>query len=367
MLSAIPNYDMITSEHKYCYVIAGIIFALILFLPSSGVKAANNNSHIVCYVYHRFDDDRYPSTNISDEIFRGQLAYLKQNNFTVWPLGKAVEAIRNGDVVPPKTVVLTIDDAYHSFYENGLPLLEEFGYPATLFVNTENVGNPDFMNWGEITEIQLRGIEIGNHSHGHAHFLDIPEQEGRNMAFINDLVKAHGLFKEKLGKIPTLYAYPYGEFDPELETILEEAGYIGAAAQFSGVLYSGSDLFAIPRFPMGGPFANLKDFIQKAQMKAMQVISKAPVEIIMQQNPPLMEISFSAGCIDAENIQCFVNGDRNCIMELQEGPDIIKMKIVAREKLKGRRNLYTITAPTKQGKGWCWYSHVWVNPEIKED
>jgi peptidoglycan/xylan/chitin deacetylase (PgdA/CDA1 family) len=358
---------MITSDHKYCYVIAGFIFALIFILPQMGVKAANNNSNIVCYVYHRFDDNRYPSTNISNEIFRGQLAYLKQNNFTVWPLGKAVEAIRNGEAVPPKTVVLTIDDAYHSFYENGLPLLEEFGYPATLFVNTENVGNPDFLSWEEIIETQLRGIEIGNHSHGHAHFLDIPQQEERNMAFINDLVTAHSLFTEHLGKTPLLYSYPYGEYDMELKGILEKAGYIGAAAQFSGVLYQDTDLFMIPRFPMGGPFANLKGFIQKAQMSAMPLISKTPEEIIIQENPPLLEISFRSGCIDADNIQCFVNGERNCILELQEGPDMIKLKMVARDELKGRRNVYTITAPSKNGNGWCWYSQVWVNPAIKED
>jgi peptidoglycan/xylan/chitin deacetylase (PgdA/CDA1 family) len=358
---------MITHKHSHAYVIVGLVLALVIMLPVFSLKAANSNSNIACFVYHRFGDDRYFSTNISIEAFREQLTYLKQNNFRVWTMGKAAKAIRNGDIVPPKTVVLTIDDGYHSFYENGLPLLEEFGYPATLFVNTENIGNKDYLSWQEILDAQRRGIEIGNHSHGHGHFLNIPSEEERKNIFISDLVTTQTLFNEHLGYTPDLYSYPYGEYDAMMQEILEKAGYLAATAQYSGVLYKGSNLFEIPRFPMGGPYATVKGFIQKSQMLAMQLSSIEPAGIVLQQNPPILEITIQSYCIDVEKVQCFVNGQRNCIVELHESPDVIRMKIKSRDRLTGRRTLYTLTAPSKDGKGWCWYSHVWVNTEVEED
>jgi len=352
-------------RHNSCYGFAVWVLVFCFLLPVFSLSA--QKGHVACFVYHRFSDHRYPSTNISTEAFRGQLAYLKQNNFTVWTMGKAVDAINKGEEIPPRTVVLTIDDGYHSFYEHGLPLLEEFGYPATMYVNTANVGNRDYFNWTEIREAQRRGIEIGNHAHAHGHFLDASTPELRKSMFISDLVTSQTIFGDSLGAEPILYSYPYGEYDSVLEGILKEAGFISATAQYSGILYSKSNLFEIPRFPMGGPFATLKGFIQKSQMNPIQVISKEPEQITMHQNPPVMEISLKRDCINAEFIQCFVNGERNCIIEMQEGPDYVRMKIVSRDKLPGRRSLYTITAPAKDGKGWCWYSHVWVNTDVSED
>ncbi len=358
---------MITCKHNRCYAFAAYILILTFLLPAFSYSLSAQNDHIVCFVYHRFGDDRYPSTNISTDVFREQLAYLKQNNFTVWTMGNAVNAMKRKDLIPPRTVVLTIDDAYLSFYESGLPILEEFGYPATLYINTANVGNPDFLSWQQILDSRERGIEIGNHSNGHLHFLDISSDEERESQFSTDLLAAQFLFEEQLGDAPLHYSYPYGEYDEVMEEILIEEGFESAAAQHSGVLSGETDLLRVPRFPMGGPFASLKGFIQKSQMHPICVISKLPEQIVMQENPPAIEITIKSDCIEVENLQCFVNGQRNCITEMQEGPDYVRVRIVSRDMLSGRRSLYTITAPAKDGKGWCWYSHVWVNPDIPEE
>ena len=354
-------------KHNRCYGLAAWVLVIILFMPALALQLSSAEGHIACFVYHRFGDGRYPSTNISPQVFRGQLAYLKQNNFTVWTMGQAIEAINNNEDIPTRTVVLTIDDGYRSFYENGLPLLEEFGYMATLYINTANVGHGDYLSWDEIRDADKRGIEIGNHSHAHGHFLDYEYPEIRKAQFFTDLNMAQTIFFDSLGYSPDLYSYPYGEYDNVMKEVLNMAGFSSATAQYSGILYRGTNLFEIPRFPMGGPFATLKGFIQKSLMKPIVVIEKTPEQIVMQQNPPVLEIILDGNCIDAEHIQCFVNGERNCITEMQEGPDKVKMKLTSRDHLRGRRSLYTITAPAKNGKGWCWYSHVWVNPSISEE
>lgn len=358
---------MFSIKPKRSFGFVALMMIMLFILTSLSSPLPAHKDHIVCFVYHRFDDGRYPSTNIPADVFRGQLAYLKQNNFTVWTMGRAVHAINMQEDIPPRTVVLTIDDGYQSFYENGLPLLEEFGYTATVYLNTVHVGHNAYMDWDEVRDAQRRGMEIGNHSHAHGHFLNITDPEEREEQFFADLNTAQAIFFDSLGFSPDLYSYPYGEYGPVLKDALKHAGFTSAAAQYSGVLYDSSNLFEIPRFPMGGPFATLKGFIQKSQMNPIEVVTIEPENIIMQENPPMMIITLKNDCIDAEYLQCFVNGERNCITEMQEGPDYVKMKIISRDHLPGRRSLYTITAPSKDRKGWCWYSHVWVNTTISED
>ncbi len=358
---------MFTGLHNPAGLLAALLLVICSVLPSMEVIATDGKGHFVCFVYHRFDDDRYPSTNIPVSDFRAQLAYLKQNNFTVWTMGEAVEALTAGIEIPTRTVVLTIDDGYLSFYENGLPLLREFGYPATVYINTANVGNPDYLDWEQIRKISEQGIEIGNHSHGHGHFLDITDSNERKERFWSDLITSQLVFFDSLGFSPDLYSYPYGEYDEVMAQGLREAGFISAAAQYSGVIYHGTNLFELPRYPMGGPFATLKGFIQKSQMLPIQVISKRPEGIVMTENPPVMEIIFRSDCVNTEHIQCFVNGERNCVTEMQEGPEQVRIRVMSRDLLPGRRSLYTITAPSKNGKGWCWFSHVWVNTEVAEE
>mgnify|MGYP001014122039 CR=1 FL=1 len=86
------------------------------------------------FVYHRFGDDRHPSTNTSIEQLRKDFEYIKNNGYTVVPLSKVVELIQKKQEVPDKWVVITIDDNYKSFYANGLKVFKEYGYPFTLFV-----------------------------------------------------------------------------------------------------------------------------------------------------------------------------------------------------------------------------------------
>jgi peptidoglycan/xylan/chitin deacetylase (PgdA/CDA1 family) len=342
-----------------------ICLGLGFFLPP--VNAYSQQGHINCFVYHRFGDQRYPSTNIDTETFREQLKYLKDHNYHVLTLEAVVHMITANAIIPEKTAVITIDDAYGSFYAKGLPVLEEFGYPATLFINTNTVGGSDFMSWKEINDARDRGIEIGNHSHSHHHFLDIPDDDKRADAFEQDLKTSHKMFLEHLGSKPGIFSYPYGEFDSFMVKVLKEYRYSGAAAQYSGVLYPGSDLYIIPRFPMGGPYATLEGFINKLQALPFKIIRQLPENIRLTNNPPQLQIDIPRNTIETNSLQCFVDGKQNCKLEIVEGDAFISLFITSKVALSGRRSLYTITARSLHSKGWCWHSHVWVNTDVAEE
>ena len=87
-------------------------------------------------------------------------------------LGEAVHLLRSGVNSKPKLVVLTIDDGYKSFLTSGMPLLRKYGFKATMFINTNQVGYPDFLSWEEI--LSLKNLQ--------KHFLGL--SESRNLVQI---------------------------------------------------------------------------------------------------------------------------------------------------------------------------------------
>src|SRR6218665_3190947 len=134
----------------------GIILVLILSCSgkadtaeqkASGIAATKKE--VICFVYHRFDDSRYPTTNVSTRDFEAHLAYLVNNNFRLVTFSQAI-AYLTSDEPEQKMAVITIDDAYKSFYKNGLPLLKKYNVPATLFINTKTVGAGDYMDWASL-------------------------------------------------------------------------------------------------------------------------------------------------------------------------------------------------------------------------
>jgi len=329
--------------------------------PIDGLELTNHlKKEVVTFVYHRFGNSKYPSTNISLEDFEKHLNYLKSNNFTILTFGKAVEYINNPQIPFIKNVVcITIDDGYKTFTSNAMPMLEKYGYKATLFINSESVGGGSFMSWEELKEVSDSGIEIGNHSHSHAYFLNTPGSE-RIDFFKEDLEECQEQINRHLGFYPKVFAYPYGEFDPEMKEVLKDLGFKAAAAQNSGVMYD-HDIFAIPRFPMAGPYTEIEGFREKANMKALRIKSKQPESNLLNgDNPPTITIEFDSIGADLSRHNCFTAGD--CATTLIDN----SLSIKANGKLNSRRTLYTITAPSKEGKEWYWFSHLWIQPNLKE-
>jgi len=336
------------------------IFFLLLFLSISHLQAQSTS--IPAFVYHRFGDDRFPSTNITLEQFEAHLKYLKENDYQVITLSDALERLKKRNKFP-KTAVLTVDDGYLTFYQNAMPLLKKYGFTATLFVNTETVGGTDFMDWSQLHEVQEAGIEIGNHSNNHAYFLN-----GNQVEFENDLELSETEFSTHLNEIPKVYAYPYGEWNIEMATHLEEKGYLGAVAQNSGILYKEAPQFHLPRFPMSESYARLEDFVSKLKTLPLRVLKYEPVSsgYMGTENKPRINIDFEEGNLKLEQLQCFVQG-ADCKKSIQIVKDgLVKLNVRPDRDLTRRRTLFTITVPDKEGK-WHWFSYLWVIPPIAEN
>ncbi len=324
----------------------------------------SNEKEIVSFVYHRFGDSRYPSTNVSLKDFKAHLEYLKNNNFQVLNFSDAIDYLKS-DAPIQKTAVITIDDGYKSFYENGLPLLKKYDYPATLFINTETVGSGDYMNWETIKKAKEQRIEIGNHTHSHAYFLNMPESE-RYTQFEKEIEQTQQIIKKQLDFTPEVFAYPYGELDSKMKEIVEKSGFKAAAAQNSGVIYSGTDLMQCPRFPMSEFYSDIAKFKSKANMKALRIIKQSPTSALLKKetSSPVLTLTFNNKDIQINQLQCFIQG-AECEIAKSNNGDSTTIEFKPKSAInQNRRTLYTITVPDKNGE-WHWYSHLWVNPGVK--
>ncbi len=336
-----------------------LIILCLLAVQLCGVVSAGQ---VNVFIYHRFDEARYLSTNISTDIFREQLEYLKQNHIEVLSLSEIVRRLRSGEALPDKAAALSIDDAFSSFYSSGMPLLREYGYPATLFINSDAVSTSGYMSWDQIREVAADGIEIGHHTASHPYLVE--KQAGESylqwrQRIWDELSMASELFKKELGISPELFAYTFGEYSPEVVELVKEYGFSAAYAQQSGVVSDGAQLFALPRFPMGGPFATLAGFVQKLNMRALAVQETEPVDPVVGLNPPVLKLKLQDAVLARGAINCFVQGDNSCSVNSLNGQDGW-IEITAEKPLSGRRNKYTLTIQARDGS-WAWYSHLWIN------
>lgn len=201
------------------------------------------------FVYHRFDDPRYKSADTTTLELTNQFEYFKNNGYTVVPIEDIVQKLLNKEQIPENWIALTIDDAYKSFYDNGLPVFKKYGYPFSLFVYVEATDKKygDYMTWEQLKEASEYGT-IGLHSFSHPRLQNLTHDQ-----VIEDTRKAYTLFEQKLGFTPNIYAYPYGEYNAQVKNILQENfEFNGILNQNTGSINFKTDRYDIPRIALVG-------------------------------------------------------------------------------------------------------------------
>jgi len=221
-------------------------------------------------VLHRFGDDKHPSTNSSIEQLKSQFEYLKKNNYEVVTTSKIIYNLKNNIQIPDNWVAFHIDDAYKSFYTNGLELFKEYNYPFSLYVYVKatNEKYGDFMTWDELKESSKFG-EIGLHSYSHAHLTKLSKEE-----LINDTKKAYEIFEKNMGFKPKGYVYPYGEYDDEVKNIIKDFNFDYICNQNSGSVNLKSDIYDIDRVALVGK-ANIKEKLRYKSLEATWIEPKS--------------------------------------------------------------------------------------------
>ena len=257
---------------------------------------------VLSIMYHRFNESKYPSTNIMMEIFDQHMRLIKNSKFSFFHPNQFVEEFN----IPKKDkkILLTIDDAFTSFYEEAWPYLKMNKIPFILFVSTEAIGKSGYMNWNQIKEIEKSGLGIiGHHSHSHEYLIDVSIDE-----FIKDIEVANKIFLNNLGYIPSLFSYPFGEYSKLMKDYVSK-NFELSFGQHSGVIDVNKEKFELPRFPINEKYGEIKRFKSIINYFPLEYKSLIPEEKELgnKNNPPIFRVEFFQDQKNIDNINCYSN------------------------------------------------------------
>ena len=208
----------------------------------------NKDIEIPTLMYHHFDDDR---KNINDMTvqtseFEKQIKYLKENGYTAISLSDLNDFIENKKRVPKKPILITIDDGYKSNYDIMYPIIKKYKMKATIFVIGERIDNANKksnaiskFNWKQAKEMYDSNIiDIECHTYDShkrdeiegveksvfANPLPNESNEDFKQRIIEDVKKNIYTIQKNIGYTPIALAYPYGEFNEEIDELLKDMG-----------------------------------------------------------------------------------------------------------------------------------------------
>ncbi len=254
-------------------------------------------------MYHRFEENKYPSTNIRLNDFKNHIKMIKNSGIKfINPSNFEEELVNNKK---QRKLLLTIDDGYKSFFDNAWPILKDSKIPFILFVSTREVGKKGYMTWEEIREIEKYDfVEIGNHSHTHEYLIDFTDVEIKE-----DLKRSINIFNDNLGKNSIFFSYPFGEYSTSLKNIVIDLGFKYAFGQHSGVVDRTKNYHEMPRFPINEKYGETERFktILKTLPFPFKSIEPKNRYISDKNNPPDVNIQFYDNLKNLRNINCFSN------------------------------------------------------------
>jgi peptidoglycan/xylan/chitin deacetylase (PgdA/CDA1 family) len=298
-------------------------------------------------MYHRFDEEKYPSTNIKMNIFKEQIKIIRDLNYNFYDPGELENNFNTER--KEKKILITVDDGFSSFYKIAWPYLKKEQIPFILFISTEAVGKNGYMTWNQIKEIEkYPNVYIGNHSHSHEYLVNFKKKE-----FLKDINTANNIFKKELGYNPIFFSYPFGEYSKFMKDYISK-NFKFSFGQHSGVIDINKDRYELPRFPMNEKYGDLKRFKFLINLYPLQYKSLNPIDkyITTTNNPPKFSVEFFNEQKNINNINCFSDEGNNW-EKSDTYFDRNTMYINFREKFAFRRG--RVNCSLNDGEKWKWF------------
>ncbi|MDQ2780345.1 MAG: polysaccharide deacetylase family protein [Pseudomonadota bacterium] len=184
---------------------------------------------ILCY--HRFGSGNSKMT-VSPDHFEAQLDWLARNDWRVLRLADLAPFLAGKQALPPRSVVITIDDGYESVYRYAWPALKRHGFHATLFIYSDFIGARDGLSWAQLQEMAKSGVvDIQAHSRSHRNLVQRRAGESeatyrRNVQ--TEVAQPRALLDRKLASAGVNireFAYPYGDANDLVLDALQAQDY----------------------------------------------------------------------------------------------------------------------------------------------
>ncbi|MDC1134267.1 polysaccharide deacetylase family protein, partial [Alphaproteobacteria bacterium] len=311
-----------------------------------------NVNYASVLMYHRFGENKYPTTNIKMDQFSDHIKELIKTKYNVIKIQDGLNAIQNISLVKDRSVIITIDDAYSSVFNNAWPILKKYGLPFTLFVSTDVIDNktPGYMSWEEIRILRDNGVTIGSQTKSHPHMHNLSENQ-----IVKELEFSNNRFVQEIGSKPEIFAYPYGEYNLNVVKKIKINGFKAAFGQHSGVAHLSLGLHQLPRFAMNETYGNMKRFLLAVNAKPIPISDLSPKDPVIIKNPPFYGFTLSDTIKPKGIVRCFAsNGIKSETKRL--GKNRIEVRL-EKPFPKGRGR---INCTMSAGERWRWLGRQFI-------
>lgn len=204
--------------------------------------------------YHSISNEPGP-TSIAPEIFRAQMDAVSEAGVDVVSLGEAESWLAGKLDFHRRTIAITFDDAFRDFATAAFPVLEEYGFPVTVFVPTSAVGgvetwagaNDDvrpLMSWEEIGALADKGVSFGSHTRRHCDLTTLGEAE-----LDGELAASRSELEDRLGRPAPHFAPPYGRSSPAVRKAIARHYSLSVGVKLNEARRS-SPIHDLPRIEM---------------------------------------------------------------------------------------------------------------------
>lgn len=185
-------------------------------------------------------------------LFARGMAALHDAGYTTIGLLDLVACLRAGTPPPERTFVLTFDDGYRSVYERAAPILDRYGWTATLFLVADCLGRVEsdsprelwgrpMLGWREIDEMRSAGFSFGAHTLTHSDLTSLSTAEAEA-----EVAGSKAGLEAGLGQPVRAFAYPFGRYDERTREIVR-LHFECACADRLGLASADSDIHALER------------------------------------------------------------------------------------------------------------------------
>lgn len=247
-----------------------------LDLLEAGGFAVKGYQTVPILAYHKFAKGRADATTVDEKAFEEQMKFLKTNGYHVVTMDAFFEFLDFKRQIPAKSVVITADDGWRSFYDIAFPILKKYGYPATLFVYTDFIAanSKSLLDWDVLREMAKNGINIQSHTKTHR-YLDRPLNNENFREYFEamkkEVIESARIIRKNLNIEAKYLAYPYGETNHLVVALLKKLHYRGGFTVVRGSNPAFSNPFRINRSTIYGTF-DMRDFEENLKVFSTQAV-----------------------------------------------------------------------------------------------
>ena len=183
---------------------------------------------------------------VDPATFDAELAALHDAGYHTIHQAQLFDALYNGASLPPKPIIISVDDGYVDDVTRILPALERYQMVATFFVITGRLQIPGFMTADQVRQLDQAGMDVGDHTTHHLDLRRLTVSELRA-----ETTGSRQTLERVLGHPVYYFAYPFGYFDSTVLEAVRSAGFTMAYTTEGGNSERTSAPLTMPRIHVG--------------------------------------------------------------------------------------------------------------------